>query len=286
MNDIYKKIDLLDHGFIRLVDKMGDDAAIVQAARVSYGKGTKTVNEDKGLINYLMRNDHSSPFEMAEFKFHVKMPIFVARQWIRHRTASVNEYSGRYSVIEDDFYIPTIEQLAAQSTKNHQGRSDVPLTKREALEVQKILTEESNEAYDDYLYLMNEDPFGNKIDKAKQGLARELARTILPINVYTQWYWKANLRNIFNFIRLRNDSHAQYEIKVYAQAMFDIVKQVCPYSVEAFEKYVVNAVKFTEPELAALSSIIDKNAKIESGLRGTELLEFQAKLVKAFGVEL
>jgi len=286
MSDIYRQIDLLDHGFIRLVDKMGDDSSVVQAARVSYGKGTKTVNQDKGLINYLMRNDHSSPFEMVEFKFHVKMPIFVARQWIRHRTASVNEYSGRYSIIEDDFYIPSIEQIAAQSTKNHQGRSDVPLSEEEALEIQKILTDESDSAYDDYLYLMNENTFGKKIDDKRQGLARELARTILPINVYTQWYWKANLRNIFNFIRLRNDSHAQYEIRVYAQAMFDIVKEICPYSVEAFEKYVVNAVKFTEPELLALSKIIDKSAKINSGLKGTELAEFQDKLVKAFGVKL
>ena len=233
---LYQAHPVLDHGLIRVIDYMGDDAAICQAARVSYGRGTKAVSDDRGLIRYLMRHWHSTPFEMCEVKFHVKLPIFVARQWIRHRTANVNEYSARYSVMDREFYIPAPENLAAQSTVNNQGRGQV-LQGAEAARVLDLLREDAMRAYDHY-----EDMLTPDADTGKLGLARELARMNLPANVYTQWYWKIDLHNLFHFLRLRADVHAQYEIRVYAQIMGDIVKDWVPQAYEAFEDYRLGAV--------------------------------------------
>ncbi len=236
---LYRAHPVLDHGLIRVIDYMGDDAAICQAARVSYGRGTKAVSDDRGLIRYLMRHWHSTPFEMCEVKFHVKLPIFVARQWIRHRTANVNEYSARYSVMDREFYIPAPEQLAAQSVVNNQGRGQV-LQGAEAARVLDLLREDAMRAYDHY-----EDMLTPDADTGKLGLARELARMNLPANVYTQWYWKIDLHNLFHFLRLRADVHAQYEIRVYAQIMGDIVKDWVPQAYEAFEDYRLGAVSLS-----------------------------------------
>jgi len=225
---LYQAKPVLDHGLVRAIDYMGDDAAIVQAARVSYGRGTKAVSNDEGLIRYLMRHWHSTPFEMCEIKLHVKLPVFVARQWIRHRTANVNEYSARYSVLDREFYIPAPEHLAAQSQQNNQGRGDV-LEGEEAQRVLDILRDDSNRAYDHYEEMLGTD--------GQQGLARELARMNLPANIYTQWYWKTDLHNLFHFLRLRADPHAQYEIRVYADAIAQIVKDWVPLAYTAFEDY-------------------------------------------------
>ena len=225
---LYRAHPVLDHGFIRVVDYMGDDAAIVQAARVSYGAGTKHVQNDEGLIRYLMRHWHSTPFEMCEVKFHVKLPVFVARQWIRHRTANVNEYSARYSILDREFYIPAPEQLAAQSTVNNQGRGET-LSGPEAARVLDLLKSDAMTAYDHYEDMLSQD--------GQQGLARELARMNLPMNIYTQWYWKTDLHNLFHFLRLRADTHAQYEIRVYAEAMCKIVSDWVPLAYRAFEDY-------------------------------------------------
>ncbi|WP_380053305.1 FAD-dependent thymidylate synthase [Falsihalocynthiibacter sp. SS001] len=225
---LYTAQEVLDHGFVRVVDYMGDDAAICQAARVSYGKGTKSVQNDKGLIRYLMRHWHSTPFEMCEVKLHVKLPIFVARQWIRHRTANVNEYSARYSILDREFYIPAPEHLAAQSVINNQGRGE-NLTGEEAARVLEILKSDANRAYDNYESMISEE--------GQQGLARELARMNLPSNIYTQWYWKVDLHNLFHFLRLRADSHAQYEIRVYADAIAKVVADWVPAAYGAFEDY-------------------------------------------------
>jgi thymidylate synthase (FAD) len=233
---LYEPVKVLDHGFVRVIDYMGDDAAVVQAARVSYGKGTKQVNQDKGLIFYLMRHWHSTPFEMCEIKFHVKLPMFVARQWIRHRTANVNEYSARYSILSKEFYIPTADNLAAQSKANRQGR-DRLLTGKEAERVLHLLAEDSGRCYDHYQEMLNEDASGNVIVEGKDGLARELARMNLTLNYYTEWYWKTDLHNLMHFLRLRADDHAQYEIRVYAETMIDILKKWCPLTAEAFEEY-------------------------------------------------
>jgi thymidylate synthase (FAD) len=235
---LYDAIPVLDHGFVRVVDYMGDDNAIVQAARVSYGKGTKKVNEDRGLIRYLMRHWHSTPFEMCEIKFHVKLPMFVARQWIRHRTANVNEYSARYSILDKEFYVPTIGQLAPQSAKNHQGRAEgEALSEFEAARVLEILKGDSEQCYGHYEELMNCDAAGNVLDENRSGIARELARMNLTMNYYTQWYWKIDLHNLLHFLMLRADSHAQYEIRAYADAMMDVVKKWVPFAAEAFEEY-------------------------------------------------
>lgn len=225
---LYKAYDVLDHGFIRVVDYMGDDAAICQAARVSYGKGTKSVSNDTGLIRYLMRHWHSTPFEMCEIKLHVKLPVFVARQWIRHRTANVNEYSARYSILDREFYIPEADQLAAQSVINNQGRGEM-LQGEEAARVLEILKSDSNRAYDSYESMISQD--------GQAGLARELARMNLPTNIYTQWYWKVDLHNLFHFLRLRADAHAQYEIRVYADAICKVVADWVPAAFGAFEDY-------------------------------------------------
>jgi thymidylate synthase (FAD) len=241
---LYKPIPLLDHGFIRVIDYMGTDSAIVQAARVSYGKGTKKVSEDAGLIRYLLRHRHTTPFEMCELKLHIKLPIFVARQWIRHRTANVNEYSGRYSIMDREFYVPAPEHLAAQSVSNRQGRGDV-LEGEEAARVLEILKEDSKRAYQHYEEMMNCTEEGVVLDEGKQGLARELARMNLPVNFYTQWYWKIDLHNLMHFIALRADPHAQYEIRVYAEAMLDILKRWVPTTAQAFQDYRMGAAELS-----------------------------------------
>lgn len=225
---LYTAVPVLDHGFVRVVDYMGDDAAICQAARVSYGKGTKSVQNDEGLIRYLMRHWHSTPFEMCEVKLHVKLPVFVARQWIRHRTANVNEYSARYSILDREFYIPAPEHIAAQSSVNNQGRGE-SLTGEEAARVLDILKSDSTRSYDNYQSMISDD--------GQQGLARELARMNLPANIYTQWYWKVDLHNLLHFLRLRADAHAQYEIRVYADAICSIVADWVPFAYAAFEDY-------------------------------------------------
>jgi len=225
---LYTAHPVLDHGFVRVIDYMGDDAAICQAARVSYGKGTKSVQNDEGLIRYLMRHWHSTPFEMCELKLHVKLPVFVARQWIRHRTANVNEYSARYSILDREFYIPDPSALAAQSVVNNQGRGEA-LSGEEADRVLRYLRDDAMRAYDHYEEMISQD--------GQQGLARELARMNLPANIYTQWYWKVDLHNLLHFLRLRADAHAQYEIRVYAEAMCAIVADWVPFAYKAFEDY-------------------------------------------------
>ncbi|WP_413876147.1 FAD-dependent thymidylate synthase [Albidovulum sp.] len=225
---LYAAHEVLDHGLVRVIDYMGDDAAITQAARVSYGRGTKHVTNDEGLIRYLMRHWHSTPFEMCEVKFHVKLPVFVARQWIRHRTANVNEYSARYSILDREFYIPAPEHLAAQSTVNNQGRGEL-LEGAEAARVLDILREDAMRSYDHYEDMLSQE--------GQKGLARELARMNLPANVYTQWYWKIDLHNLFHFLRLRADAHAQYEIRAYAEVMCTIVRDWVPVAYAAFEDY-------------------------------------------------
>ncbi len=237
-NILYEAIPILDHGFIRVIDYMGDDTSIVQAARVSYGKGTKKVSTDAGLIKYLMRHWHSTPFEMCEIKYHVKLPIFIARQWIRHRTANVNEYSARYSILDKEFYLPAVENLAAQSQSNRQGRGDV-LSGDQAKKVLDLLKKDAEQTYDNYETMLNERYDGSIIDEKQVGLARELARMNLTLNTYTQWYWKTDLLNLMNFLRLRADHHAQFEIRAYADAMLDTVKRWVPITYEAFLDYRV-----------------------------------------------
>jgi thymidylate synthase (FAD) len=241
---------MLDHGMIRLVDYMGDDAAICQAARTSYGKGTKSVSKDEGLIRYLMRHWHTTPFEMCEVKFHVKLPVFVARQWIRHRTASVNEYSARYSILDREFYIPEPGQLAAQSEVNNQGRGAV-LEGEEAARVLEILKSDAGRAYDNYEAMMS--------TEGQQGLARELARMNLPTSIYTQWFWKTNLHNLFNFMRLRADPHAQYEIRVYAEQIARITREWVPMAYRAFEDYRLAGAQLSRMELEILRDLLKPN---------------------------
>jgi len=252
---LYEPFPVLDHGFVRVIDYMGDDSAIVQAARVSYGKGTKMVNEDKGLINYLMRHRHSTPFEMCEMKFHVKLPIFVARQWIRHRTANVNEYSARYSIMDREFYMPSPEHLAAQSTINRQGRDEV-LQGDQATKVLDLLREDALRAYQHYETMLNEDGDGNVLDPTLPGLARELARMNLPVNFYTQWYWKIDLHNLMHFLSLRADPHAQYEIRAYADVMLDILKKWVPITYEAFMNHRMGAASLSAKGLAVVKALL------------------------------
>jgi thymidylate synthase (FAD) len=276
---LYQAIPVLDHGFVRVIDYMGDDNAVVQAARVSYGKGTKKVSEDKGLIHYLMRHRHSTPFEMCEIKFHVKLPIFVARQWIRHRTANVNEYSARYSILDREFYIPAPEQLAAQSVANRQGRGDV-LTGAEAARVLDILKQDSTSAYDHYAEMLNESETGERIDAKKQGLARELARMNLSLNFYTQWYWKIDLYNFMHFLSLRADPHAQYEIRAYADAMLEVLRKWVPLTAEAFDQHRLHAITLSKNALAAVRRMLKgETVTLEtSGLGKREWSELQAVL--------
>ncbi len=241
---LYTPIPVLDHGFVRVVDYMGTDSAIVQAARVSYGKGTKKMREDEGLIRYLLRHRHTTPFEMCEIKFHIKLPIFVARQWIRHRTANVNEYSGRYSVMDREFYVPRQEHLAAQSTSNRQGRGNT-LQGLEAERALEILSGDAKRAYEHYEELLNGNEEGDVFDEEKQGLARELARMNLPVNFYTQWYWKIDLHNLMHFLALRADAHAQYEIRAYADVMIDLLKDWVPLTYKAFMDYRMGAAELS-----------------------------------------
>jgi thymidylate synthase (FAD) len=255
---LYEAIPVLDHGFIRVIDYMGDDSSIVQSARVSYGKGTKKVSTDEGLIRYLMRHWHSTPFEMCEIKYHVKLPIFIARQWIRHRTANVNEYSARYSILDKEFYIPAKEQLSAQATNNRQGRGDL-ITGPQADEVLKILKDDAVRTYDNYEKMLNERFDGTIIDEKKSGLARELARMNLTLNSYTQWYWKTDLLNLMNFLFLRGDSHAQYEIRVYAEKMLETVKKWVPITHAAFLDYRVGAAHLSSKGLKIVKSMINGN---------------------------
>jgi thymidylate synthase (FAD) len=311
-----RKFPVLDHGFVRVIDYMGGDAAIVQAARVSYGKGTKKTSQDRGLIRYLMHHRHTTPFEMCEIKFHIKLPIFVARQWIRHRTANVNEYSARYSILDKEFYVPdrgyidavlakereerrlskstnhgqqqmlldtvfeapTLEATAAQSVTNKQGRGEV-LDEDEACEALKAISRLSGTAYTTYMKLLNEDDAHGKFDPRRTGIARELARIVLPTNYYTQWYWKIDLHNLFHFISLRADSHAQYEIQEYARAISDIVKAWVPMSYEAFVDYKQGAQTLSRLEIQIIKKILngEKVTQESSGLSAREWKEFAAR---------
>jgi len=268
---LYEAIPILDHGFIRVVDYMGNDSSIVQAARVSYGKGTKKVNTDAGLIKYLMRHWHSTPFEMCEIKYHVKLPIFIARQWIRHRTANVNEYSARYSILDKEFYLPASEHLAAQSQNNRQGRGDV-LEGEQAKKVLDSLKSDAERTYGNYEQMLNERYDGTVIDENKIGLARELARMNLTLNTYTQWYWKTDLLNLMNFLRLRADDHAQYEIRAYAEVMLDTLKKWVPITYGAFMDYRVGGTEVSAKGKEIIQKLIkSENISIEqSGLSKRE----------------
>lgn len=290
---LYQPIPVLDHGFVRVIDYMGDDAAIVQAARVSYGKGTKQVSSDRGLINYLMRHRHTSPFEMCEIKLHVKLPIFVARQWIRHRTANVNEYSARYSILDREFYLPDTEKLAlkkmiaeqpalfeqlsmaeataAQSTVNKQGREGA-LDAAVATEVVRKMREVSNRAFTAYDQLLG--------DERRPGVARELARIVLPLSTYTQWYWKIDLHNLLHFLALRAEPHAQYEIRAYAEVILDIVRRWVPLTAEAFENYRLQAVTLSAKAREVVRRLIagEKVCQENSGLSAGEWRELMAAL--------
>ncbi len=252
---LYVPLPVLDHGFVRVIDYFGDDGAVVQAARVSYGRGTKRSRDDAGLINYLMRHRHSSPFEMCEIKLHVKLPIFVARQWIRHRTANVNEYSARYSILDREFYVPATENLAAQARVNRQGRGDI-LGEGEAREVLELLRAESERAYDRYRVLLNEGDDGRLSDPERTGLARELARINLSLNFYTQWYWKIDLHNLLHFVSLRGDEHAQYEIRAYANVILDILQRWVPLTSAAFLDYRLGAYNISAKGLAAVRRML------------------------------
>jgi thymidylate synthase (FAD) len=269
-----KEFKVLNHGFVRLVDYMGGDESIVQAARVSYGKGTKSVSEDRTLIRYLMRHQHTTPFEMVEFKFHIKLPIFVARQWIRHRTANVNEYSGRYSIMPEEFYVPEETVIKYQSTSNKQGRDNEEVPPEIRQRVLEILLEEQKSAFKGYQEMLD------------YNIARELARINLPLSLYTEWYWKIDLHNLFHFLKLRMDKHAQYEIRVYAEKMAEIVKAVVPMAYEAFEDYVLNSVTFSKNELLLLKKYLPENfddAELEQfDFSKYEKTEIKDKLKKIF----
>ena len=265
-----KAFPALDQGFVRLVDYLGGDARIVQSARVSYGEGTKTVREDKALIDYLLRNKHTSPFEQVIFTFHIKMPIFVARQWIRHRTARLNEISGRYSVMKDEFYVPNPEEVRYQSNTNKQGGSDQDVPQELRERVITVLKQEQANTYQQYQGLLEDN------------VARELARINLPLSLYTEMYWQIDLNNLFHFLRLRMDWHAQYEIRVYGDIMANIVKAVTPAAYEAFEEHILHGRNLSRTELELLLSAVDKDALAEalkeSGLRKSRQKEFLQKL--------
>ena len=279
---LYEAIPLLDHGFIRVIDYMGDDSSIVQAARVSYGKGTKKVSTDSGLIKYLMRHWHSTPFEMCEIKYHVKLPIFIARQWIRHRTANVNEYSARYSILDKEFYLPSPENLAAQSTINRQGRGNV-LEGERAEKVLSLLKNDAQQTYDNYELMLNERFDGSIIDENDVGLARELARMNLTLNTYTQWYWKTDLLNLMNFLRLRADKHAQYEIRTYADAMLETVKKWVPITYEAFMDYRVGGTEVSAKGKIIIKKLIDGD-KIDYEKSGLSKREWN-ELMESFDMK-
>jgi thymidylate synthase (FAD) len=276
---LYQASPVLDHGFVRVIDYMGDDGAIVQAARVSYGRGTRRISEDGGLINYLMRHRHTTPFEMCEIKYHVKLPIFVARQWIRHRTANVNEYSARYSILDNEFYIPAPEHLAAQASINRQGRGDA-LQGEPARRVLDLLRDDAERAYAGYAEMLNEDETGAPRDPSWPGLARELARMNLSLNFYTQWYWKTDLHNLLHFLSLRADPHAQYEIRAYADAMLDTVKRWVPLAHAAFLEYRLHAAAISATGLAVIRRMLagEMVDQPSSGLSAREWRELMGVL--------
>ena len=273
---LYEVFPALDHGFVRVVDYMGDDQAIVQAARVSYGKGTTRVSEDRGLIRYLMRHRHSTPFEMCEIKLHVKLPMFIARQWIRHRTASINEYSARYSVLDKEFYIPEEKDLAVQSKSNKQGRGDT-LSAKDSEEALFLLKRDAEKSYETYEYLLNESQEGEVLDNNRDGLSRELARINLTLNTYTQWYWKTNLHNLMNFIFLRADSHAQYEIRVYADIIYKIMESWVPITAEAFKSYRSGSVELSAEAMDVIKLMLSGN-KVNQKESGLSLREWNELL--------
>ena len=281
---LYEALPVLDHGFVRVIDYMGDDGAIVQAARVSYGRGTRRVSEDRGLINYLMRHRHTTPFEMCEIKYHVKLPIFVARQWIRHRTANVNEYSARYSILDNEFYIPSPEHLAAQSAANRQGRDQI-IEGEAARRVLDLLRDDAERAYAGYAELLNEDETGTPRDPSWPGLARELARMNLSLNFYTQWYWKTDLHNLLHFLSLRADPHAQYEIRAYAETMLETVKRWVPLAHAAFLEYRLNAATISASGLAVIRRMLAGETvdQPSSGLSPREWRELMAVLGREKG---
>lgn len=276
--ELLKRIDCLDKGFVRLVDYMGTDDSIVQAARVSYGNGTKSVRADRELIRYLMRHRHTSPFEMVEFKFHVKLPIFVARQWIRHRTANVNEYSGRYSEMKDEFYIPDIDQIRTQNSVNRQGRSDSILPDNQAQEINEMLSNTQKQLFEEYKSMLDMD------------IARELARINLPLSTYTEWYWKIDLHNLLHFLKLRLDFHAQYEIRIYADKMAELIKPIVPMTYEAFEDYILESMTLSKQELGIIKKLLNKEFPDDDFLaqheiKGLEATEFKEKLKKLITVD-
>ncbi len=277
---LYEAMPVLDHGFVRVVDYMGDDTSIVQSARVSYGKGTKKVSTDSGLIKYLMRHRHSTPFEMCEIKYHIKLPIFIARQWIRHRTANVNEYSARYSIMDKEFYVPERENLAAQSTNNRQGRGEL-INGKQADNILKILKEDAERNYQHYEEMLNEKYDGSIIDDKKQGLARELARMNLTLNSYTQWYWKTDLLNLLNFLALRADSHAQFEIREYADVMLNTVKKWVPTTYDAFIDYRVGGMELSAKGKVVIQKMI-KGEKCDIESSGLSKREWN-ELMDSFG---
>ena len=276
---LFEPLPVLDYGFVRVVDYMGDDASVVQAARVSYGRGTRAVSEDRGLIRYLMSHWHTTPFEMASIKLHVKLPIFVARQWIRHRTASVNEYSARYSVLDREFYIPESTQLATQSSQNRQGRG-ATLEGDEAERVLTMLREDASRNYDNYLEMLNEREDGSILDPTRSGLARELARMNLTLNTYTQWYWKIDLHNLMHFLRLRLDAHAQYEIRAYAEVIASVVGRWVPVTAEAFVEFRTEAVQLSRGAMEVVRRLIrgDSVSAENSGLSRREWNELSGAL--------
>ena len=280
----------LDHGFVGLIDSMGNDSSIVQAARVSYGQGTKKVSEDRGLIRYLLRHKHTTPFEMIHLKFHCKMPIFVARQWVRHRTASINEYSARYSIMTDEFYIPELEHIQPQAKDNKQGRSGL-LNDEDRIQARNEIIKSAEDSYSRYQLLLGDREDSNTIfSDDYDGIARELARGVLTVFNYTEWYWSINLHNLFHFLRLRMDLHAQYEIRVYADAMYEIIKPLFPDACEAFEDYILGGVELTRMEVEALREMLKMGTNKDNILtampwslerkgeiKGRELKEFKDK---------
>lgn len=275
-----REFRVLDHGFVRVVDYMGGDAAIVQAARVSYGAGTRRARDDENLIRYLMRHRHTTPFEMCELKLHVKLPIFVARQWIRHRTASVNEYSARYSILDSEFYIPELPDIVSQSTTDRQGRG-AAMEAREAKQARAAMRNDAGRAYGRYMEMLNENEDGDPVDDSRGGMARELARINLPVNIYTQWYWKVDLHNLFHFLLLRADSHAQLEIRKYAQTILDkIVRPWVPAACRAFEDYVLGGAHLSAGALDAVKRMVagETVTQGDSGLGKREWRELMAAL--------
>jgi thymidylate synthase (FAD) len=270
---LYEPLPVLDHGFIRVVDYMGDDAAIVQAARVSYGKGTRQASQDEGLIRYLMRHRHTSPFEMCEIKLHVKLPMFIARQWIRHRTANVNEYSARYSILDKEFYVPAADQLAVQSSINNQGRGEA-INRNDAEKILDLMKGDAAQAFNSYEQLINSDADGKPVDAERPALARELARIGLPLSTYTQWYWKTDLHNLFHFMALRADSHAQYEIRVYADVIRDIANRWVPLASKAFEDYRLHGVELSRDAIDVVRRRL-RGENVERETTGLSLREWR-----------